>query len=124
MDDQPGDWTPTGRVHTSKQTLFVGKNEISEFSEFNFGAGESSVLRIVAEIESLSDGSLLLIDEVENGLHPIAVRRLVEYLIEVGEKRRIQSIFTTHSDYALTPLPPEAIWASIDGRLTTRGAHG
>ena len=51
VDDQPGDWTPTGRVHTSKQTLFVGKNEISEFSEFNFGAGESSVLRIVAEIE-------------------------------------------------------------------------
>jgi hypothetical protein len=97
--------------------MYVGKNEIASYSELNFGAGESSVLRIIADIESMADNSLVLIDEVENGLHPVAVRRLVEYLIDVAERKKIQAIFTTHSDYALDPLPGEAIWACLDGRL-------
>lgn len=42
---------------------------------------------------------------------------MVEYLIDVAERKSLQTIFTTHSDYALSPLPNEAIWASIDGRL-------
>ncbi len=42
---------------------------------------------------------------------------MVEYLIDVAERKSIQAIFTTHSDYALEPLPNEAIWACIDGRL-------
>ena len=42
---------------------------------------------------------------------------MVEYLIDVAERKSIQTIFTTHSDYALSPLPNEGIWASIDGKL-------
>jgi ABC-type branched-subunit amino acid transport system ATPase component len=103
--------------HNLTDILFVGKNEIGSFSEFNFGAGESSVLRIIANIESITDGSLVLIDEIENGLHPVAVRRLVEYLIEVAQRKSIQVLFTTHSDDALDPLPGAAIWACLDGRV-------
>lgn len=75
-------------------------------------------MRIIADIEARKDGSLVLIDEIENGLHPLAVQRLVEYLIDVAHRKNIQTIFTTHSDYALAPLPDEAIWACIDGKLT------
>lgn len=110
-------WNAPPRFKTTKQTISVGKNEMGRFSELNFGSGESSVLRIIADIESRKDGSLVLIDEIENGLHPIAVQRLVEYLIDVAARKKIQTIFTTHSDYALVPLPDEAIWASIEGRL-------
>src|SRR5205085_4011386 len=65
----------------------------------------------------LPENSLLLVEEIENGLHPIAVRRLVEYLIDIADRKRMQILFTTHSDYALAPLPPEAIWAAIDGKV-------
>jgi hypothetical protein len=41
---------------------------------------------------------------------------MVEYLLDVADRKSIQSIFTTHSEDALVPLPPEAIWSSIDGR--------
>lgn len=92
-------------------------NKNEKFSEFHFGAGESSVIKLVSDIENADDNCLVLIEEIENGLHPIATIRLVEYLIEVAEKRNIQTIFTTHSDYALAPLPGEAIWASIDQKL-------
>ena len=105
------------RKNIIDQTMCVGSNGEERYSELNFGAGESSVLRVISEIESIKDGSLVLIDEIENGLHPLAVRQFVEYLIDVAARKRVQVIFTTHSDYALDPLPGEAIWACLDGRL-------
>ncbi len=56
------------------------------YSEFHFGAGEASIIRIVSRIEEAPDDSLLLIEEIENGLHPVATRRLVEYLIDVASE--------------------------------------
>ena len=98
-------------------TFLVGRTGQNQFSEFHFGAGESSIIRMISDIERAPENSLLLIEEIENGLHPVAARRMVEYLIDVAARKSIQTVFTTHSDYALLPLPNEAIWASIDGRL-------
>jgi AAA15 family ATPase/GTPase len=104
-------------VRESKQLTYLGSIGGTHYSEFNFGAGEASVIRMVADIEVLPDNSLVLIEEIENGLHPLAVCRMVDYFIDVARRKNIQVVFTTHSDYALVPLPPEAIWASIDGKL-------
>tara|TARA_R110000751_G_scaffold63465_2_gene130932 strand:+ start:7045 stop:8547 length:1503 start_codon:yes stop_codon:yes gene_type:complete len=98
-------------------SFWVGHADGVNYSEFHFGAGESSIIRMIKEIESAPNNSLILIEEIENGLHPIATRRMVEYLINVAERKGIQAIFTTHSDYALGPLPSEAIWACINGKL-------
>lgn len=97
-------------------SFLIGKSGTNKFSEFHFGAGESSIIRMVTRIESAPENSLILIEEIENGLHPVAARRMVEYLIDVAHRKSIQTIFTTHSDYALFSLPNEAIWACIDGR--------
>ena len=97
--------------------FLVGKSDSNKFSEFHFGAGESSIIRMVTTIEQAPPNSLILIEEIENGLHPIATRRMVEYLIDVASRKSVQAIFTTHSDYALSPLPNEGIWASINGKL-------
>jgi hypothetical protein len=97
--------------------FFIGRSGMNQYSEFHFGAGESSIIRMITEIEAAPSNTLILIEEIENGLHPVATRRMVEYLIDAAERRSIQAIFTTHSDYALFPLPNEAIWACIDGRL-------
>lgn len=87
------------------------------YSEFHFGAGESSIIRMVAAIEAAEDHSLVLIEEIENGLHPIATIRLVEYLIWTAENKNIQVIFTTHSNEALLPLPAKAIWVTTQDRI-------
>jgi hypothetical protein len=101
-------------------TLLTGQTEDGsvKYSEFHFGAGESSIIRMIMGIESSPDNSLILIEEIENGLHPLATVRMVEYLIDVAERKKIQSIFTTHSNDALTPLPEEAIWAAIGNRVS------
>lgn len=101
----------------SDDTFLVGRNGQNNYSEFHFGAGESSIIRMITRIEQAPANSLILIEEIENGLHPIATKRMVEYLIDVAERKSIQTIFTTHSDYALSPLPNEAIWACIDSKL-------
>nr|VFK27681.1 MAG: ATPase/GTPase, AAA15 family [Candidatus Kentron sp. MB]VFK33051.1 MAG: ATPase/GTPase, AAA15 family [Candidatus Kentron sp. MB]VFK75711.1 MAG: ATPase/GTPase, AAA15 family [Candidatus Kentron sp. MB] len=95
-------------------TFHVGRNRGNEYSEFHFGAGESSIIRIVTDIERLPENSLILIEEIENGLHPVATRRLVEYLIAAAERKKIQAIFTTHSDDALSVLPHDAVWCCLD----------
>ena len=99
----------------TSDSFHVGRNQDAEYSEFHFGAGESSIIRIVTAIELLPESSLILIEELENGLHPIATRRLVEYLISAAERRKIQAIFTTHSDDALTVLPSDAVWSCLEG---------
>lgn len=98
-------------------SFLVGSNAGTKYSEFHFGAGESSIIRMITAIENAPTNSLLIIEEIENGLHPIATRRMVEYLIDVAERRSIQTVFTTHSDSALSALPNQAIWACIAGKL-------
>ncbi|WP_084183334.1 ATP-dependent nuclease [Nevskia soli] len=99
-------------------TLLSGQTELGvSYSEFHFGAGESSIIRMIMRIESLQDNSLILIEEIENGLHPVATIRMVEYLIDVALRKSAQAIFTTHSNDALRPLPDKAIWASVRNRI-------
>lgn len=105
---------------SGKASIFAVRNENSpeeSYSEFHFGAGEASIIRIVSRIEEAVDESLILIEEIENGLHPVATRRLVEYLMGVAKRKACQIIFTTHSNDALAPLPNDAVWKSYQGRL-------
>ncbi|HHB75114.1 MAG TPA: hypothetical protein ENK84_01015 [Desulfobulbus sp.] len=97
--------------------FYIGGDGSTQYSEFHFGAGEASIIRMVSSIELAETNALVLIEEIENGLHPIATQRLVEYFIDVAERKSCQIIFTTHSDYALVPLPSEAIWSAVDGNV-------
>lgn len=98
-------------------TLLSAKTPGGEYSEFHFGAGEASIIKMISGIETASDNSLILIEEIENGLHPVATRRMVEYLLDAAQRKSSQVIFTTHSNEALGPLPGEAIWASFGGEV-------
>ncbi|GAA0553556.1 hypothetical protein GCM10009546_14530 [Actinomadura livida] len=101
-----------------KVSLFSGLTPRGDgYSEFHFGAGEASVIRIVAEVEAASPGAMILIEEIENGLHPVAAQRMVEYLIGVAHRKSCQVVFTTHSNDALAPLPSKAIWAALLGNV-------
>jgi predicted ATPase len=92
-------------------TLLTGATrDGSSYSEFHFGAGESSIIRMLSKIENAPDQTLILIEEIENGLHPVATIHLVEYLIDVAQRKKVQVIFTTHSNEALRPLPTKGGW--------------
>lgn len=97
------------------KSILVGLKNTNDYSQFHFGAGEASIIEMVSQIEEANDNALILIEEIENGLHPLATRKMVEYLFDVAKRKKAQIIFTTHSEYALDALPPKAIWGCIDG---------
>lgn len=97
------------------RSILVGKRKKNDYSQFHFGAGEASIIEMVIRIEETGDNALILIEEIENGLHPLATQKMVEYLFDVANRKKAQIIFTTHSEHALSVLPPKAIWACIDG---------
>lgn len=79
-----------------------------KYSGFNMGAGESAVFQILSTLFSAGDGCLLVIDEIELGLHESAQKRFIEVLKELCNELKCQIICTTHSYQTLKALPPEA----------------
>lgn len=51
-------------------------------------------------------GSLLVIEEIDNGLHPSRAKELVQMLLNLGEKMSIDIICTTHNPVLIDALGP------------------
>ncbi|MCQ9473389.1 AAA family ATPase [Pseudomonas alliivorans] len=67
------------------------------YSEKNFSLGELCVLKLAKKITAVAPGSLLLIDEVEMALHPLAQVRLLSRVIEAAAEKKLTVLFSTHS---------------------------
>jgi energy-coupling factor transporter ATP-binding protein EcfA2 len=77
------------------------------YSGFNMGAGENALFEIFSTIYASPKGSLLVIDEIELGLHENAQKRLIRELKRISKNRHIQLVCTTHSATILSSVPPE-----------------
>jgi len=78
------------------------------YTSFNMGAGEEVAITLISRINKLPIGSLVLIEEIELGLHPKAQKALIEALIKIVKEKKLQLVFTTHSPYIFDILPPKA----------------
>lgn len=92
----------------SKYRLPLVHSRGHTYSGFNMGAGENALFEIFSTIYACPDSLLLIIDELELGLHEEAQIRLVEELKKICHKRHIQIVCTTHSPRIISALPPEA----------------
>ncbi|MEM6646373.1 MAG: AAA family ATPase [Bacteroidota bacterium] len=81
--------------------------------------GSIVTLGILAAIFSHEEPDLLLIDDVEQGLHPEAQRELIQQLRKLLDVfPELQIVMTTHSPYVADELEPEEIYlikADTDG---------
>lgn len=92
----------------SRYRLPVVKTIKAYYSGFNMGAGESAIFSILTALFEAGKGTLLIIDEIELGLHEKAQKRLIQELKELCNKLHCQIICSTHSAIILESLPPEA----------------
>ncbi len=92
----------------SKYSLPVATWSGLRYSGFNMGAGESAVFGILTTLFASGRGTLLVIDEIELGLHEKAQKRLMEELKHLCEELHCQVICSTHSHVVLRSLPSEA----------------
>jgi len=85
------------------------KTEFAKYSEAFAGSGEMAVVRLVKEVLSAKEYSLILLDEPEVSLHPGAQHRLKIFLLEQIKRKKFQVVLTSHSPSIVTSLPREAI---------------
>ena len=67
-------------------------------------------------------GSLLMIEELDNGIHPARVYKLIEQLIAIGKERKIDIVITTHNATLLNAYKKEELMGvSVVYREEERG---
>lgn len=94
---------------------------ITETPKYHMSTGEGNLIEIFSQLytylfmhEESSEDIILLVDELESGMHLEWSRRLIKILIDnlseiledEGKGRKIQFIFTTHSPYMLSDIKP------------------
>lgn len=104
-------WTYEGLTRMtsgSKELLFVERDAGHvHYSEFHMSSGERSVLRLSLELSQLRN-ALVLIDEVEAGLHPFTQQVLMLELQRLALRNQLQIVVATHSSVVLESVPVEA----------------
>ena len=88
----------------SRSLLFAAQENGASYSELHMAAGERAILRLSQEITQL-DGALVLIDEVEAGLHPSVQQLLMVHLQRLALRNDLQIIVTSHSPVILNSVP-------------------
>ena len=88
--------------------LFLVERNAIFYSGFNMGAGENAVISILLDLLTAGPGTLLVIDEIELGLHAKAQKEFITILKEICNANKCQVICSTHSDIVLSSLPPDA----------------
>lgn len=86
--------------------LFEAQRNQLVYTGFNMGAGENAVLGLLLEILSAGEGALIVVDEIELGLHTQAQVRLIDELKRLCKKYKCQIVCSTHSKDVLAKLPP------------------
>lgn len=102
----------------SKYNLPIVKVGETVYSGFNMGAGENALFEIFSVLYDCGKGALLVIDEIELGLHAEAQRRFVDKLKDACLKLNAQVICTTHSKEIFERLPSDARYfvETVNGR--------
>lgn len=71
--------------------------------------GTLRVLAIAAAMLSAPEGSLVVIEEIDNGVHPSRARHLLERIQTVAEQRKLRVLLSTHNPAMLDALPDKAV---------------
>ncbi|MFS9260261.1 AAA family ATPase [Streptococcus infantis] len=94
---------------------------VKETPNYHMSTGEGNLIEIFSQLfsyllmyEKNNEDIILLVDELETGMHLEWSRKLIKILIDnlseiledEGKGRRIQLIFTTHSPYMLSDIKP------------------
>ena len=95
-------------ISHAKYRLPIVSSANIKYSGFNMGAGENALFELFSTLHSIPEGGLVVIDEIELGLHAEAQKKLVNKLKETCKERRIQVICTTHSKHIFEQLPYDA----------------
>lgn len=71
--------------------------------------GTLRVLAIAAALLSAPEGSTVVIEEVDNGVHPSRAKQLLSTMREQAQKRNVRLLLSTHNPALMDALPDSAL---------------
>ena len=95
-------------ICSSADNVIYKFNTSSTYSSYNSASGEDVLTRLLRDIVDSPNKSLVLIEEIEVGLHPKIQRRLMDVLMFESHLSKKQFIVTTHSQTILSSVNAES----------------
>ena len=106
-------WTETVGKFGNDAMLYCeerwGKDASDTIDARGMSDGTLRFLAIITALLTREPGSLLVIEEVDNGLHPSRGQLLIEMLQQLGAERNIDVLVTTHNPALLDAAGPVMI---------------
>ncbi len=103
----PFRYTTVVNLSSGSKNMLFAKHDGAGYSELHMSAGERAILHLARAISQLKN-ALILIDEVEAGLHPWVQQVLMLQLQQLALRNELQIIVTTHSPVVLDTVPQYA----------------
>lgn len=98
---------PRGGVMVKLTETFGGRTR--DYDASLLSDGTLRVLSIAAAMLSAREDSLVVIEEIDNGVHPSRARHLLQNIREIAERRRLRVLLSTHNPALLDALPDSAL---------------
>jgi len=98
-------------IHRKTLSVMVKTRDGNEHPLNKLSSGEQNILIMLLELRRrLIPGSIVLLDEIENSLHPAFQHRLAQNLLQLQKQIPFQLILTTH----------QSVFVKIFGENNTR----
>lgn len=97
--------------HINKRVYLIEHTKDGEsesYSSYNDASGEEALLNMLVEMVEAGENALILIDELECGIHPETQRRLANIIQYLSWTKKQQYIITTHSATLLSAFPQKS----------------
>ena len=99
--------TPRGEAMVQLTETFGGTD--TGYDATLLSDGTLRVLAVAAAVLSAPEGSVVVIEEIDNGVHPSRAEQLLEQLSQVAARRRLRVVLSSHNPALLDALPEEAV---------------
>ncbi len=103
-------WAETVDRHKVDAMLYCIENwtedDTAEIDARGMSDGTLRFVSVIAALLTQPQGSMIVVEEIDNGLHPSRAIYLLKAIREIGSNRKIDLLITTHNVALLDALPP------------------
>lgn len=102
-------------VETRARDVLLGlKREDGTFTDArSLSDGTLRALAILTALETVPENSRIVIEEIDNGIHPSRIKILVDAVWECSNRRKLNILVTTHNPATLDSLDTEQLKAVV-----------
>jgi energy-coupling factor transporter ATP-binding protein EcfA2 len=86
------------------------RDDANRYDLWQVSSGVKDVMVLIAVVHFARPGSLIILEEPENHLHPAAQKGLMAVIEEAARSDGKQTLITTHSEVIVGQFSPEQIW--------------